>query len=224
MKTFFYNFPKNICTIFRGRNLFWHLLAILLTLVLVTTGFDWTYFTHVRNPFLHTLLFPAVIIGGLVPLFGLLLFLFWGKIISSEKIVLIAYALGQAAFSGWLISSFYKAFTGRTPPPHNFNLATSIDISHGFHFGFWREGIFWGWPSSHTTVAFAMALALWQIYPRHKWLRYAGLAYAVYIALGVSINIHWFSEAVAGVIFGSLIGTVIGRSFWLEYFSSFKKK
>jgi hypothetical protein len=26
-----------------------------------------------------------------------------------------------------------------------------------FRFGFWRGGVCWGWPSSHTTIAFAMA-------------------------------------------------------------------
>jgi membrane-associated phospholipid phosphatase len=35
----------------------------------------------------------------------------------------------------------------------------------------------------------------------------------LYVGLSVSVTIHWFSEFVAGAIFGSLIGVVVGRSF-----------
>lgn len=109
--------------------------------------------------------------------------------------------------------SFYKAFTGRIPPPYFLGHGALADTSHGFRFGFLRGGMFWGWPSSHTTIAFAMAVVLWILYPQNKLVRYAGMFYAFYVGVGVSVRIHWFSEFVAGAVIGSLIGAVVGKSF-----------
>ncbi|HZT35360.1 MAG TPA: phosphatase PAP2 family protein, partial [Nitrososphaera sp.] len=123
--------------------------------------------------------------------------------------------LGQSALLGWLISSFYKAFTGRVPPPHIFgqSLGALADISNQFQFGFLKGGIFWGWPSSHTTVAFAMGAAFFVLAKDKKWLRWIGLVWALYVGLSVSVSIHWFSEFVAGAIIGSVIGLVVGKAF-----------
>ena len=89
----------------------------------------------------------------------------------------------------------------------------AVNITHVFHFGFLRGGIFWGWPSSHTTIAFAMAVALLSLYPKNKIIRYLAIAYALYVGIGVSITIHWFSDFIAGVIFGTVIGIVVGKRF-----------
>jgi membrane-associated phospholipid phosphatase len=87
------------------------------------------------------------------------------------------------------------------------------DISHVFRFGFLRGGAFWGWPSSHTTIAFAMALTIFMITPKQRWVGCVAIIYALYVGLGVSVTIHWFSDFVAGAIIGSVIGVVVGRSF-----------
>jgi membrane-associated phospholipid phosphatase len=87
------------------------------------------------------------------------------------------------------------------------------DISHVFRFGFLRGGVFWGWPSSHTTIAFAMAVTIFTLLPKQRWAGYLALAYALYVGLGVSVTIHWFSDFVAGAIIGSVIGVIVGRSF-----------
>jgi len=39
------------------------------------------------------------------------------------------------------------------------------------------------------------------------------ITYALYIGLGVSMTIHWFSDFLAGAIIGSAIGAVVGKSF-----------
>lgn len=122
---------------------------------------------------------------------------------------MLAWALGQAALIGYLVSSFYKALTGRIPPPST----AVLDVSRQFNFGFLREGIFWGWPSSHTTVAFAMAFALIALYPKNKIVKSLSLIYALYIGIGVSFDIHWFSEFIAGAIIGAVIGLTVGKSF-----------
>lgn len=213
MKSLFYKFPENIINCFWGYNLLWHLLAIFLTYFLIISDFDWIYFKFSRIELLHSLLFPAVILGGLFPIFIPLSILILGLIKKNFAIKNAAFALGQAAIIGVLISSFYKSITGRAHPSE-FVANSAIDISKDFHLGLFDNGIFWGWPSSHTTIAFAMAITLIFLYPEKKFVKYPAIAYALYIGLGVSVSIHWFSDFIAGIIFGSVIGIIVGKSFW----------
>lgn len=218
MKTLFYHFFRNLVRCFSGRNIFWHLLAIVFTAIIVLTGFDWRWFMLTRNISWLIVLWPAVFLGGILPIFVPLVLLVTGKIINSLKIINFAWALGQAAILGLLISGFYKAFTGRIPPHGYFRSTLSIsqpliDTSHGFQFGILRGGVFWGWPSTHTTIAFAMALTLWRLFPENKIIKYTSILYAFYVGLGVSVSIHWFSEFAAGAILGSVIGIVVGKCF-----------
>lgn len=214
----FYKFPKNILKCFSGFNIVWHLLAIALTYIIVTTDFDWRYYIFMRTLSWDVLFFPAIILGGILPILFPLGLLIWGKIKNSARIINTGFAVAQAAIGGLIISSFYKAFTGRIPPPESFQQMAGVrnvlgDISHGFQFGLGRGGVFWGWPSTHTTIAFAMALTIWKLFPENKIIKYLAIAYAFYVGIGISFTIHWFSEFVAGAIIGAVIGTVIGRSF-----------
>jgi membrane-associated phospholipid phosphatase len=178
-------------------------LAVVLTYIIVASGFDWWYYTHTRDAMLQSWLFPAAVIGGLLPiLLPIILFL--------AKKKNAAFAVAQAAIISLFISSFYKIFTGRIPPP--FRSQSLVDISRQFNFGFLRDGMFWGWPSSHTTVAFAVAVTLFILYRHKPLVAYSALLVALYIGIGVSTNIHWFSEFVAGAIIGSVIGVVVGTS------------
>ncbi len=219
MLEFFRDLLKNAAGAFRGHNLLWHLLAIALTWLIVKSGFDWHYFCATRIPGMGPWLFPAVRLGMFLPVVLPLLLLAIGALGRYAKARNTALALAQAAGLGLLISSFYKAFTGRIPPPHFWRSALPgplADTSHGFRFGLLRGGIFWGWPSSHTTVAFAMGVTLWKLYPENRPLRYGALLYALYVGLGVSMTIHWFSEFAAGAIIGSVIGAVVGGRFYSE--------
>ena len=209
MKEFFTTLPRNLIGCFTGRRLIWHVVAILLTLILVWSGFDWRWFLATRNPALRSWMWPAVGISGLLPLaLPLILFLI-GILARNAKFILTGWAVGQAALLGSLVSSAYKAFTGRAHPAHN----VGPDISHVFHFGFLRGGVFWGWPSSHATIAFAMVVTVFTLHPKPRWLGWVAILYAGYVGLGVSMTIHWFSDFVAGAIVGSVIGTVVGKSF-----------
>jgi membrane-associated phospholipid phosphatase len=209
MKQFLVMVPRNLMGCFTGRRIVWHVVAILLTFIIVMSGFDWRWFLATRNPALRPWMWPAVRLGGLLPLALPLFLLVAGFIIQSSRTILTGWAVGQAALLGSLISSTYKAFTGRVHPPHS----VGEDISHVFHFGWMRGGVFWGWPSSHTTIAFAMAVTVFTLYPKQRWLGWVAILYACYVGLGVSMTIHWFSDFVAGAIVGSVIGAVVGRSF-----------
>lgn len=209
MRDFFYTLPSNILRSFWGRNLLWHLLAIGATLLIVSSGFDWLYFKATR-PF-ASYLFPAVILGWRVPVVLPIASYIVGSVRKDLRAIRSAYSTAQAAVIGLLISSFYKAFTGRPGLRHS--ARTLIDTSREFHFGFLKGGVFFGWPSSHTTVAFAMSAAIWTLYPRSKVVRCVALLYALYIGVGVSMTIHWFSDFVAGAIFGAAIGITVGNIF-----------
>jgi membrane-associated phospholipid phosphatase len=218
MQHFFRSLLPNLIACFSGRNLVWHGVAILGTFVIVMSGFDWWYFVTAQSLPIQ-FLFSSAVIGGLVPMFLPLGLIVWGFIRKNKTREIIGWALLQATILGSLISSTYKAFTGRIQP----NLAnTLIDSSHGFQIGFWEHGIFWGWPSSHTTIAFAMVMAFVTLFPGSRKVRVLAPAYAFYIGIGISTNIHWFSEFFAGAIIGTVIGVVVGKSFSPHLVSSDK--
>ena len=52
MPELFHRLPRNVITIFSGRNLWWHALAIGLTAGIVTSGLDWSYYLpdHALSP------------------------------------------------------------------------------------------------------------------------------------------------------------------------------
>ena len=209
MKLFFSTLPRNFLECFRGRKLIWHLLAICLSLALVESGFDWQYFLGTRSPWLRSWLWPAVPIGGLLPILIPLALLIPGIVTRSHQTRLIGWAIGQAEAIGGLIAAGYKALTGRAHPGHG----VGTDLTHVFRFGLLRGGVFWGWPSSHTTIAFAMAVTVFRLVPKQPWLGYGAMTYAFYIGFGVSITIHWFSDFVAGALIGTVVGLVVAASF-----------
>lgn len=209
MKAFFLTLPRNIIGLFQGRNLWYHAAAIALTAIIVFSGFDWWYFVWSSHDTPDMILFPAIVMGALFPTIIPILILTAGWIFRNKRTVLTGWAIGQAGVIGLIISACYKMLTNRVPPP----LDMMLDVSHWFQFGFFESSVFWGWPSSHTTVAFAMSVTLVMLYPKNKALSWVALAYALYIGIGISTSIHWFSEFVAGAIIGTAIGIVVGRSF-----------
>ena len=219
MPELLHSLPRNLLASFTGRNLLWHTLAVGLTVAIVMSGLDWSYYLATRGNKIQSLVHPAIVMGTFLPVLGTLLILMIGEVFKIRSLIRTAWALGQAALLGYLVSCCYKVFTGRLPPPfHGFRMSAMnegslVDSSHGFQFGFLKGGVFWGWPSSHTTVAFAMAACLIALYPKKWILIFLALFYALYIGLSVSVSIPWLSEFVAGAIIGSVVGTVVGKSF-----------
>ena len=201
---------KNIIKSFSGHNIFWHLLAIGLTYILVTYGFDWFYFTSTRNELVDRIAMSAGIIGFIVPVILPFCIYFFEK--AKEKGKVVAFAVAQAGLDGFIVSVLYKSITGRVGP-NIVSLNPTLDVSQVFHFGFLKGGVFWGWPSSHTAVAFAMSFALVSFYSNKNYIVYIAIAYAFFIGIGASIGFHWFSDFVAGAIIGTLIGTIVGENF-----------
>lgn len=209
MKQFFWTLPRNILDCFKGQRIIWHAVAVVLTFILVTSGFDWRYFLATRSPNIRSWMFSAVQIGGLLPIILPLLLLAIGILFRISRIRLTGWAVVQSELIGALVAATYKAFTGRVHPPHG----VTADLSHVFRFGLLRGGVFWGWPSSHTTIAFAMAVTIFTLWPKQRWLGYIAILYSFYVGIGVSMTIHWFSDFLAGAIFGTVIGMVVGKNF-----------
>jgi hypothetical protein len=179
-KPFFYRVLQNFANSFRGYNLLWHAAAIFLTFILVVSGFDKFFYENTRSELLFLILIPSAVLGFIVPIFTPIILLIIGKVRKNEKVLNLAFALTQSAALGWTISSLYKSLTGRAHPNiSNFLADVGSDITREFQFGFWEAGIFWGWPSSHTAVAFAIASTLVTLYPKMR-VKIPALIFAFY--------------------------------------------
>ena len=62
-------------------------------------------------------------------------------------------------------------------------------------------------------LAMLMALTVFIMFPKSKWIGCLALLYALYVGVGVSMTIHWFSDFLAGAIIGSVVGVVVGNGF-----------
>lgn len=211
MKPLFYKFWTNIVDIFKK---YWayHLLAVVSTYIIVVTNLDWIYFEFWKESTLYYISFSAAAVGGLFPILVPIVSLIYARVRKNISLINTSFALGQSVILGAFISSFYKMFTGRAHPDL-INALTNSDITHIFKFGILRGGIFWGWPSSHTAIAFAMAVTLFILYSKNKTIKTLAIIYAFYIGIGVSMTIHWFSDFLAGAIIGTIIGIVVGKAF-----------
>jgi membrane-associated phospholipid phosphatase len=200
--------------IYSARNVGWQAGGVVATVLLVSLGVDWWYFIHLRNSIIFPVFSLAGLLGFFIPLLLVLGMLCVGWIAKNAKLVATGLAAAWAGGLGLFISSFYKFWTGRAHPPYvgngTLDIASQADISHVFHFGFGREGVFWGWPSSHTTVAFAMSVAIAVMYRDKKWVGVIAVVYAAYIALGASMSFHWLSDVVMGIIVGTIVGHAVG--------------
>ena len=191
----------------------YHLAAIPATYLIIRSGADWKWNTYTNDRGIANRGFISAEMGTFVPVVVPLSVYLYGRSQDDARLQVTALALGQAALLSVGISSAYKVFTGRRPPNDVDVPRGSSDYSGDFHFGFLRRGAYEGWPSSHTMDAFAMATTLAELYPGRTTLQVVSYTYASLIGVGVSTNIHWLSDAVAGALIGFAIGKSIGDDF-----------
>jgi membrane-associated phospholipid phosphatase len=211
----FYNVDDNLIGAFTYHYGLNHILAIGVTHALVVNDIDGSVERYARqNKVVPYAGVPAVIAGGLVPVVLPLGLFYYGERHQNSDLQNTGLALGQAAILGVAITTAYKSVTGRPEPRILRDSATpDVDNSQDFNFGFLRNGIFYGWPSGHATIAFAMGTTLAELYPENDWIPYGAYGYAFFVAAGISTNIHWLSDGVAGSLIGYAIGKSVGRSF-----------
>jgi len=188
-----------------------YIVGIGATYGLVKSGADWKWYMNAKDhPWIPNTGRISVAAGPIVSVVVPLGLYLYGRSEKDVDLQITGLALGQAAIDAAVITSVLKAFTGRPGPQHH--LGTN-DYSNDFRFGFLRGGIYQGWPSSHTAAAFAMATTLIGLYPDNTAIKIGGLAYAAFIGVGVSTNIHWLSDVVTGGLIGYAIGTIVGDDY-----------
>ena len=191
-----------------------YIAAVGFTYVLVMLGVDWAYFLFIMKRVPRPFLFISDLLGFLIPIFLPLVLYMFSKIRKSAYLRILAEATMYATFLGLSVSTCIKSFTGRVSPPDDGNML--VDTSHAFQFGFMREQIIGGWPSSHTTIAFALATTLVLLCPQSWRVKVLALSTAVCIGIGVTFGWHWLSEFVAGALIGTALGHVVGRYYYLK--------
>lgn len=186
-------------------------LAFGLTPLFILSGIDWAWAKGSETwIWMQYLGLPAVFIGLITPI--ALPVWYYRK----RGLGLTHVQRAKAAFYGfvmaWGASTMLKAFTNRLPR-EPFEALGSLDFSSSFRFGFLQGANLWeslieGYPSGHTMTAFAMSVALFPFLQTRQAKRWA-LLYALYIGWGVSVTVHWLSDAVAGGLIGVSIGILI---------------
>jgi membrane-associated phospholipid phosphatase len=109
-----------------------------------------------------------------------------------------------------------SAITGRVSP----GIVNELDHTRSQQtddfsgkFDWFNANFIRGWPSGHTANAFAAAATISEMYKNNLWLKIGVYAYAALIGLGVTLDVHWASEAVAGALIGYGVGKTVGKSF-----------
>lgn len=123
----------------------------------------------------------------------------------------------QATAVAFLYNNILKAISGRAHPDAEKNDGA---LSRDFKWGFFRRGVFYGWPSGHSMTNAALAMSIASYHRDNPWVVAGCSLFAGYVAtsmvLGSKGEAHWFSDAVAGVLMGASIGWYIGNTFYKE--------
>ena len=212
MHHFLHDIKYTLSAFLKRNNLVLFILACVTTALIVINGLDAYYFNYFQNTNTYSFFKFAGIIGFITPLLLGILLLGIGYILKNKRTRTAAWLIAEATFFGWLFSSLLKVFTGRIGPPYGI-VPNIIELSHTFRFGIYEGGIFWGWPSSHTTTAVAGAIAIIIYYRDKKWVAPLALFYASYIAIGASMSFHWLSDVTTGFVLGLIIGIAVGENF-----------
>jgi membrane-associated phospholipid phosphatase len=215
----FHNFLQNSLHAFtynRGLNFG---IAVAGTYGLAESGLDWKYNRLAyNNQALAHLGFPALYTGYITPIVLPLGFYLLGRNTMNEKLQVTGLALIQTTIISLMFTSVMKGITGRISPgivdvlDHNRNFRNT-DYSRDFDWGFGRRGFIAGWPSAHTTIAFATAAVISEMYHDRTWVKIGAFSYAAFIGIGVSLCVHWSSEVFAGALIGYAIGKTVSHNF-----------
>lgn len=125
-------------------------------------------------------------------------------------------AVAQAVGIAVLVGNTLKAISGRREPRYD-RPEEAEERSRDFDIGFWRRGIYNGWPSGHAITNMAMAASLSNYYSESTKVRTVAYGWAAYVMASASIgfqgDIHWASDVIAGGLIGWAIGRTVGKSF-----------
>jgi membrane-associated phospholipid phosphatase len=183
----------------------------------IETGIDWKWRNIVYdNPWLSDCGRPGLYLGYIVPAVTPFALHVAGRFMDDEKLLVASVALVQSLVLTLTIQTPLKMITGRAMPglvdelDHTRN-PSAEDFSG--RFDWFNANFIAGWPSGHTANAFAAAATLAELYKDNLWLKIGVYSYAALIGLGVTLDVHWASEALAGALIGYAVGKTVGKSF-----------
>jgi membrane-associated phospholipid phosphatase len=191
--------------------------AVAGTYISIQTKLDWEWRnTAYNNPWLSNFGLPGLYIGYVVPAIAPILTYTTGRFIKDERLQITGLALAQSLLLTLAIQSPLKMISGRSSP----KIVNALDHRReertddfSTSFSWFNFNFIAGWPSGHTASAFSAAATIAQIYPDKPLLKIGCYIYAVLIGLGVTMDVHWLSEALSGGLIGYAIGTTVGWNF-----------
>jgi len=157
---------------------------------------------------------PGMLMGTICPFLipGYMYFFSDNKSLNNTGAVAV-----QATAVAFLYNNILKAISGRAHPDAENN---SGELSRDFKWGFFRRGVFYGWPSGHSMTNASLAMSIASYNRDNPWIVAGCGLYAGFIAtsmvLGGKGEAHWLSDAVAGTLMGASIGWYIGNTFYRE--------
>jgi membrane-associated phospholipid phosphatase len=216
-KLVFHDIGRNILHAFTYNYGLNFIAAGLETWVLIKTGVDWNWRNvSYNNAWLSNIGRPGLYIGYTAPVITPIATYIIGRIVKDEKLQITSFALIQTLIAALAVQTPLKMITGRALPgivtelDHTRNPRTD-DFSAKFN---WVNSDFIsGWPSGHTTNAFAAAAVISEIYNDKFLVKFCLYLYAFLIGFGTTLDVHWASEATAGALIGYAIGKSVGKSF-----------
>jgi membrane-associated phospholipid phosphatase len=187
------------------------------TWAFIETGLDWKWRNIAYNrTWLLNCGRPGLYMGYILPPAAPIITYTVGALIENEKLQVTALALAQSLMLTLAIQTPLKMITGRALP----GIVTELDHTRSSRqddfsgeFDWFNKNFVGGWPSAHTANAFAAAATISEIYKSNKWLNIGMYSYAALIGIGVTLDVHWASEAFAGALIGYAIGKTVGKSF-----------
>ena len=200
-----------------GWPLGFHMLGGALTYRLSMNDYDLMVarFAARQNEVVYGIAFtPGMAMGTFFPFLipGYMYFISGDRILNNTGAV-----AAQATAVAFLYNNILKAISGRAHPDAEKN---DGDLSRDFKWGFFRRGVFYGWPSGHSMTNASLAMSIASYHRDNPWVVAGCGLYAGYIAtsmvLGAKGQAHWFSDAVAGTLMGASIGWYIGNTFYKE--------
>jgi membrane-associated phospholipid phosphatase len=187
------------------------------TWALIETGIDWKWRNFAYdNAWLSNYGRPGLYIGFIVPGLAPIVTYAVSYYTNDEKLLVASMALAQSLMLTLAIQTPLKMITGRASP----GIVNELDHTRSQQTDNFSGSFDWsnanfirGWPSGHTANAFAAAATIAELYKDNLWLKIGVYSYATLIGVGVTLDVHWASEAVAGALIGYAVGKTVGKSF-----------
>ena len=191
--------------------------AVAGTALFIETKLDWKWRNIVYdNPWVSAIGLPGLYIGYTVPVITPFAAYAIGRFIKDERLQITGLALMQSLLLTLAIQSPLKVLTGRSSP----KITSVLDHKRGVQtndfsneFNWFNFNFIAGWPSGHTATAFSAAATVATIYEDKPLLKTALYAYAFFIGISVTLDVHWLSEAFSGALIGYAIGKTVGKEF-----------